>query len=146
MCVARPTTSSRSSGKSSTRSATGWGSGARRGNAVPPRRGWRWSRARREARVKITDITITPFRINVDRFHNGTGQHGAEVVQTLTTIHTDEGVVGHYFGGQGHGDQEGLHPESREIIRTRIKNMLVGQDPFDRERFWQWMWGAKIPE
>jgi L-alanine-DL-glutamate epimerase-like enolase superfamily enzyme len=96
--------------------------------------------------VKITDITVTPFTIHVDRFRNGVVLKGAEVVQTLTTVHTDEGAVGHYFGGQGHGDQEGLHPESRELIRTRIKAMLVGQDPVDRERIWHWLWGAKVPE
>src|SRR5690606_11820412 len=69
-----------------------------------------------------------------------------EIIQTLVTIETDEGVVGHYLGGQGHGDQDGLLPDSREMVRTRMRDLLVGQDPFDRERFWQWMWVSKTPE
>ena len=28
----------------------------------------------------------------------------------------------------------------------RVKPLLVGQDPFDREKFWHWMWVAKVPE
>jgi L-alanine-DL-glutamate epimerase-like enolase superfamily enzyme len=96
--------------------------------------------------MKITDITITPFTIHVDRFHRGQAQKDTALTQTLTTIHTDEGAVGHYFGGHNHGDQEGLPPENRAIILGRVKGMLVGQDPFDRERIWHWLWGAKIPE
>lgn len=96
--------------------------------------------------MRITDITITPFTIHVDRFHRGEVLKGTRITQTLTTIETDAGVSGHYFGGQGHGDQDGLGAESRAMIRGRIKAMLVGQDPFDRERFWHWLWGAKIPE
>lgn len=96
--------------------------------------------------MKITDITVTPFTIHVDRFHRGEVQENTAITQTLTTIHTDEGAVGYYFGGQGHGDQDGLHPESRALIRGRIKTMLVGQDPFDREKIWHWLWGSKIPE
>lgn len=96
--------------------------------------------------MKITDITITPFRTHVDRYRNGEPLPGTEIVQTLTTIETDEGVVGRYLGGQGHGDQDGLGSESREFILTRSRDLLVGQDPFDRERFWHWMWASKTPE
>ena len=28
----------------------------------------------------------------------------------------------------------------------RAKSLLVGQDPFDREKFWHWMWVSKTPE
>lgn len=96
--------------------------------------------------MKITNITVTPFRTWVDRYHNGVPQPNTEIIQTLTTIETDEGVTGHYLGGQGHGDQDGLDVVNQGIVQGRLKQMLVGQNPFDRELFWQWMWVAKIPE
>ena len=96
--------------------------------------------------MKITDITITPFRTFSDRYVNSTPLPNTEIIQTLLTIETDEGVVGRYFGGHGHGDQDGLEQSSRDYIMGRVKPMLVGQDPFDRERFWQWLWAAKAPE
>jgi L-alanine-DL-glutamate epimerase-like enolase superfamily enzyme len=96
--------------------------------------------------VKITDIMVTPFRTWVDRYANGEPLPKTEIIQTLTTIETDDGAVGHYLGGHGHGDQDGLIPEERAYLLTRIKDLLIGQNPFDRERFWQHMWAAKTPE
>ncbi len=96
--------------------------------------------------MKITDITVTPFRTWVDRYANGEPLPKTEIIQTLTTIETDDGAVGHYLGGHGHGDQDGLIPEERAYLLTRIKDLLIGQNPFDRERFWQHMWAAKTPE
>lgn len=96
--------------------------------------------------MKITNITVTPFRTWVDRYQNGEPKPNTEIIQTLTTIETDEGVTGRYLGGQGHGDQDGLDVINQGIIEGRIRQMLVGQDPFDRELFWHWMWVAKIPE
>jgi L-alanine-DL-glutamate epimerase-like enolase superfamily enzyme len=96
--------------------------------------------------VKIVDIQIQPFRIQVDRYQNGEARPRTDVVQTLTRIVTDEGAEGYYFGGQGHGDQDGLAPATRAYIANRIKPMLVGEDPFDREKFWQWLYASKTPE
>lgn len=96
--------------------------------------------------MKITDITITPFRTFSDRYQNSTPLPNTEIIQTLLTIETDEGVVGRYFGGESHGDQDGLKQGSIDYIMSRVKPMLVGQDPLDRERFWQWLWAAKAPE
>ena len=96
--------------------------------------------------MKIVDIKIVPFRVQVDRYQNGQPRPKTEIVQTLTRIVTDEGAEGYYFGGQGHGDQDGLAPAARAYIEHRIRSMLVGEDPFDREKFWQWMWAAKTPE
>ncbi|HEX5414132.1 MAG TPA: enolase C-terminal domain-like protein [Chloroflexota bacterium] len=96
--------------------------------------------------MKIVDIEITPFRYQADRYQNGQAYPKREIIQTLTRIVTDEGAEGLYFGGQGHGDQEGLVPATRAYIQNRIKPMLVGQDPFDRELFWQWLYAAKTPE
>jgi L-alanine-DL-glutamate epimerase-like enolase superfamily enzyme len=96
--------------------------------------------------LKITDIQIVPFRIEVDRYQNGEAHPRTDAVQTLTRIVTDSGVEGYYFGGQGHGDQDGLAPATRSYLENQIKPMLVGQDPFDREKFWQWLYAAKTPE
>ena len=96
--------------------------------------------------MKIVDLDIIPFRTAVDRFHNGVLQPRAPVVQTLTRVVTDDGAVGYCLGGQGHGDQEGLAPAARSQLLARMKPLLVGQNPFDREKFWQWMWAAKMPE
>ena len=96
--------------------------------------------------MKIVDVQVVPFRTWADRFRNATPLPKTEIIQTVTRIVTDEGAEGYYLGGQGHGDQDGLAPASREYIEHRIKPMLVGQDPFDREKVWQVLWAAKTPE
>ncbi len=96
--------------------------------------------------MQITNVTVKPFRTWVDRYLNGEPLPRTEVLQTLTTIETDSGVQGHYLGGQGHGDQDGLDVVNRAFIEQRIRPMLIGQNPFDREKFWHWMWVSKTPE
>jgi L-alanine-DL-glutamate epimerase-like enolase superfamily enzyme len=96
--------------------------------------------------VKITDIQIVPFRSYADRFRNGRASPRTELVQTVTRIVTDEGAEGYYFGGGAHGDQEGLLPDDRAALLGRIRSLLVGQDPLDREMIWKWLWVANISE
>jgi len=96
--------------------------------------------------MKIVDITITPFKTQVDRFENGAAQPRTDIVQTITTIVTDEGAEGYYLGGHSHGDQDGLTPEERDYVLHRIRPLLIGEDPLDREKVWQWLWAAKTPE
>jgi L-alanine-DL-glutamate epimerase-like enolase superfamily enzyme len=96
--------------------------------------------------MKIVDVQVEPFFARVDRFQNGVAHPQTAVTQTLTRIITDEGAEGYYLGGQGHGDQDGLTPASRAYVAERLKPLLVGQDPFDREKLWQWMYAAKTPE
>ncbi len=96
--------------------------------------------------MKITDITISPFRYTTDRFSNGVARPGTEIIQTVTTVHTDDGVQGHYFGGGSHGDEDGLTLSDRQYLDSRVKPLLAGLNPLDREKFWQWMWVAKVPE
>ena len=96
--------------------------------------------------MKIVDLQIIPFRVPRRTFRNGKLLPETTVVQTLTKIITDEGAEGYYLGGHGHGDQDGLPPGERAAIEGRIKSLLVGQDPFDREKFWHWMWVANLPE
>ncbi len=99
--------------------------------------------------MKITDITVKAFRTTIQGWDMGHARlvPSQQMRQTLTTIHTDEGVVGHYLGGAFHGiDNEGLNVVDAAVITGRIKNLLVGQDPLDRELIWKWMWVANLPE
>ena len=96
--------------------------------------------------MKITDVRVVPFRTTVKRFSNGTPQPKLPMIQTLTRIETDDGATGHYFGGHGHGDQDGMDAVSQAFVTSRLRDLLVGRDPFDREQFWHWMWAAKTPE
>jgi L-alanine-DL-glutamate epimerase-like enolase superfamily enzyme len=96
--------------------------------------------------MKIADVEVIPFRVPRVPFRNGKLLAEQTVVQTLTKIVTDEGAEGYYLGGRGHGDQDGLLPDDRAALRGRMRSMLVGQDPFDREKFWHWMWVANLPE
>ena len=96
--------------------------------------------------MKIVDVDVIAFRVPRQAFRNGELLPEQTVVQTLTKIVTDEGAEGYYLGGRGHGDQDGLPAGDRAALRTRLRSMLVGQDPFDREKFWHWMWVSKTPE
>jgi L-alanine-DL-glutamate epimerase-like enolase superfamily enzyme len=98
--------------------------------------------------VKISDIKITTFKTYADRWDTGHAKPipKADLMQTVLAIETDEGVTGYYFGGGSHGDAEGLNVVDQQMILGRVKNLIVGQDPFDRELIWKWMWVANFPE
>jgi L-alanine-DL-glutamate epimerase-like enolase superfamily enzyme len=96
--------------------------------------------------MKISDLQVIPFRVKRRPYHRGELLPEIEVVQTLTKIMTDDGAEGYYFGGHGHGDQDGLPADQRAILEGRLKNLLLGQDPFDREKFWHWLWVANLEE
>src|SRR5688572_28363994 len=96
--------------------------------------------------MKITDIQVTPFTTYADRFRIGVPEPRAPLVQTVTRIVTDEGPEGYFLGGGSHGDQEGLKPDDRDLLLGRIRPLLVGQDPLDRELIWKWLWVANISE
>ena len=96
--------------------------------------------------MKIVDLQVIPFVVRRNSFHNGQVGPKVEVVQTLTKIITDEGAEGYYFGGNGHGDQDGLTVMQHAMLEGRIRSMVLGHDPFDREKFWHWMWVANIEE
>ena len=96
--------------------------------------------------MKITDLQVIPFQVPRQIFHNGVLHPETMAVQTLTRITTDEGAEGYCLGGRGHGDQDGMLPDQRAAMEGRIRSLVLGQDPFDRERFWHWMWVANIEE
>lgn len=96
--------------------------------------------------MKIVDLQVIPFRVMRSNFRHGEMLPESEVIQTLTKIVTDEGAEGYYLGGHGHGDQDGLPPDQRAMLEGRLKDLISGHDPYDREKFWHWMWVANLPE
>jgi L-alanine-DL-glutamate epimerase-like enolase superfamily enzyme len=96
--------------------------------------------------MKITGIEVIPFETFVDRFSNGEVYPKQKVLQTLTKIRTAEGVEGYYFGGHFHGDQDGLLVTEQALVAQLVGPLLAGQDPMEREKIWQWLLAAKIPE
>jgi L-alanine-DL-glutamate epimerase-like enolase superfamily enzyme len=98
--------------------------------------------------LRITDVTIETFRTFADRWDVGHARPvpGAELRQTVLSIETDEGVSGHYLGGDHHGDDEGLTIVDQALVLGRLRDLIVGCDPFDREMIWKWFWVANIPE
>lgn len=98
--------------------------------------------------MKISDIKIKSFLTHADRWDIGHALPlpDTELMQTVLTIETDEGVSGHFIGGGTHGDQEGLNIVDQNLILGRIRDLLIGQNPFDREMIWQWLLVAWFPE
>src|SRR5258708_13559575 len=96
-------------------------------------------------KVKSRDVKMVAFRTVGDRFRAGTPQPHQELVQTVTSIETDTGVSGYYLGGGSHGDQEGLSADDQKLLLGRLRSLLLGQDPLDRELIWKRLWVAHIP-
>lgn len=96
--------------------------------------------------MKITDVEIIAFEVPHQIFRDRQVITEGTAVQTLFKIATDEGAEGYYFGGHGHGDRDGLPPDQQRMVLGKARSMLIGEDPFDRERFWHWMWVSKTPE
>ena len=65
-------------------------------------------------------------------FHAGKLLPESTITQTVTKVITDEGAEGYYFGGSGHGDMDGMSLEQRAVLEGRLKNLVVGHDPFDQ--------------
>ena len=79
--------------------------------------------------MKIADVKVERFRYISQsvRDSEGHGHPGPEhaAVQSVFTISTDDGVSGRYFGGI-----------NAEVLASVIKPVLVGENPFYRERIW----------
>src|SRR5260370_2257998 len=101
---------------------------------------------KRKFQLKITDIEVIAFMTTTDRYENGEPLPKKEIVQTVTRVVCDDGAEGYCLGGQYHGEHDGLDEVNRSHVTNRIKPMLLGFDPLDREKFWHWMRAAKIPE
>ncbi len=79
--------------------------------------------------MKIVDVVVETFtyKSRIVRDSEGHTHPGPEhdATQTLLRLVTDEGVEGYSFGA------------SRGPIEHLVKPILLGQDPFYRERIWQ---------
>ena len=79
--------------------------------------------------MKIVDLVTETFhyRSRHVRDSEGHGHPGPEhdARQTLLRIVTDEGAEGYCFGANA------------AVIQSLVKPLLVGEDPFYRERIWQ---------
>lgn len=96
--------------------------------------------------MEITEVEVIPFTVERDEFQNGGTTTRVEHTQTVTRVATDAGVEGYCLGGGVHGDRDGLQPSSREDVEYVGETRLVGEDPFDREKFWRWAWGFNREE
>ncbi len=80
--------------------------------------------------MKIADVTVKTFRTSscVVRDSEGHGHPGAchETRQSLVTIVADDGTEGSMVGSI-----------SPSVLMGLVKPLLLGQDPFYRERIWQ---------
>jgi L-alanine-DL-glutamate epimerase-like enolase superfamily enzyme len=79
--------------------------------------------------MKIVDLITETFRYRsqMARDSEGHAHPGPEhdATMTLLRIVTDQGVEGAYVG------------VSADVVQRVVKPVLLGQDPFDRERIWQ---------
>ncbi len=90
--------------------------------------------------MKITDITVTLFAWDgfpATQYGRHTGRFVGASDLGLVTIQTDQGLVGHSFIGSASRPASG---DAHHITRI-LKPMLIGEDPLDRERHFQRMWG-----
>ena len=97
--------------------------------------------------MKITDIKVINFTSDTN-YHStkwGYAQRGStrKVPLGVIKIETDEG-----YSGIDAPHLDGYYsPPSIEIVENAIKPLLVGQDPRNIERLWQWMMAhIGIPE
>lgn len=79
--------------------------------------------------MKIIDVRTEVFRykLKVDCDLEGHTHPGPErdATQALVKITTDEGAEGYCFGGD------------KQVIEHLVKPVLIGEDPFYREKIWQ---------
>jgi len=79
--------------------------------------------------MKIVDLATTTFRYSSHTVRDSEGHThpGAphEATQTLLRVVSDQGIEGHSFGA------------NPAIIENIVKPVIVGEDPFYRERIWR---------
>ena len=96
--------------------------------------------------MKIVDLKVIPFWVPRKPYYYGEILPETRIVQTVTKIITDEGAEGYCFGGFIESDQDGLPAHQRAFLEDQVKPLVLGQDPYDPEKIWHWMWVANMPE
>ena len=89
--------------------------------------------------MKITDVTLTLFAwddIPPTSYGAHTGRFSGASKLGLLTITTSDGIMGHAFLGSA------FYPADLDgpSLMRYLKPILLGQDPFDRERLYKAMW------
>lgn len=83
--------------------------------------------------MRIEAITVRVFTYPSRVVHDTDGHSHPgpehEARQALLTIRADDGSEGHAFGSP-----EALRPR---LLESYVRKVLIGQDPFDREKLWQ---------
>ena len=92
--------------------------------------------------MRITNVEAISFMVKT-RAHRtrwGYGEPGEEhdEVLRILKIETDDGTEGYFAGGNAY-----FASPSSEIIEQLVKPLLIGENPLDREKLWQWMMGHR---
>ena len=95
--------------------------------------------------MKIADITITPFRAQVHRYQNGEALPAVIWCRPSPGSSPTRAPKATIWVGVAMAIRM-VSRRREQDYRHRLRPMLIGQDPFDREKFWQWLWAAKTPE
>lgn len=98
--------------------------------------------------MKVSNVESIEFMVKTKSHTTkwGYGKYGDQhdEVQGILKIETDEGICGYYAGGLS---TYYFRSPTKAIVDSLIKPILVGENPFEREKLWQWMMGHKgIPE
>ena len=81
--------------------------------------------------MKISDIEVIEFRTwktgHGTRWGYGVEGKRRPSRNAITKISTDDGAAGYALGG------------NRDVMEQLIKPLLLGEDPLDREKLWNWL-------
>lgn len=92
--------------------------------------------------MKITNVEaisfVTKSRAHPTKWGYGVWSEERDEVQRILKISTDEGAEGFFTGGNAY-----FVPPSPDVIEHVVKPLLVGENPLDREKLWQWMMGHR---
>ena len=81
--------------------------------------------------MKISDIEVIEFRTwktgHGTRWGYGVEGKRRPATNAITKISTDDGAAGYALGG------------NRDVIERLVKPLLLGEDPLDREKLWNWL-------
>ena len=91
--------------------------------------------ARRNWRMKITDVTVESYEWPRPRpIRNGMFVY-TTVRLDIVTVHTDDGIKGVGLGSGGAG---------AGALMESLKPGVIGQDPMNVERIWHQLWVPKL--
>src|SRR5947209_19816353 len=92
---------------------------------------------RQIALVHFTTMRITDIRAVQPIAPNSPPDWRTSLGQILVAIDTDRGLTGYGVGG---GGQAGIH-----VIRSVVRDLLLGRDPEPVESLWQEIYNATLP-